>query len=81
MITHGVHWLPLVDHIVVITDGCVSEVGSYDELIDRKGDFAEFLQKHFTEQGADYEEIEDEEGSVIDKIEEICVLIIKTYVE
>ncbi|KAK7488019.1 hypothetical protein BaRGS_00020764, partial [Batillaria attramentaria] len=33
LVTHGVHWLPMVDMIVVMTDGRISEMGSYDQLL------------------------------------------------
>lgn len=47
---------------MVITDGRISEVGSYEELISRQGEFSKFLQKHFTEQGNEDDELEDDEG-------------------
>ncbi|KAK7480989.1 hypothetical protein BaRGS_00027804 [Batillaria attramentaria] len=34
LVTHGVHWLPMVDEIVVLMDGRISEVGSYTKLIE-----------------------------------------------
>ena len=33
--THGIHWLPMVDQIIVLNDGSVSEVGSYEELLSK----------------------------------------------
>ena len=41
--THGVHWLPMVDTIVVMVDGKISEYGSYDDLLSHDGVFAQFL--------------------------------------
>ena len=46
LVTHGVQWLPMVDQIIVIRHGRVSEVGSYDELLTHNGAFAKFL-KHY----------------------------------
>ncbi|KAL5019757.1 hypothetical protein ScPMuIL_002649 [Solemya velum] len=46
LVTHGVHWLPMVDKIVVLTNGQISEVGSYDELLDHNGEFAQFLKEY-----------------------------------
>ncbi|XP_074063556.1 ATP-binding cassette sub-family C member 6 isoform X2 [Macrotis lagotis] len=43
LVTHAVHILPWVDHIIVMADGTVAESGSYQELLLRKGYFAEFL--------------------------------------
>ena len=47
LVTHGVHWLPKVDNIVVLSDGKISETGSYEYLLDHKGAFAEFLKTYF----------------------------------
>lgn len=44
--THGITYLPRVDLIVVISKGTISEVGTYKELLERKGDFAEFLMTY-----------------------------------
>ncbi|XP_019920175.3 multidrug resistance-associated protein 1 [Magallana gigas] len=44
LVTHGIHWLPSVDQIFVLTDGKISENGTYDELLDHAGPFAEFLE-------------------------------------
>ncbi|CAG5116121.1 unnamed protein product, partial [Candidula unifasciata] len=39
LVTHGVHWLPFVDHIVVMKDGMISECGTYRRLVSHNGDF------------------------------------------
>lgn len=57
LVTHGIAYLPQVDNIVVLKDGEVSEMGTYKELLERKGAFAEFLQHHITEE--DVSELED----------------------
>lgn len=49
--THGVSFLPYVDEIVVLKEGCVSEVGSYQSLKDSKGAFSEFLDTYAKEGG------------------------------
>uniref|UniRef100_A0A4W3K5P2 ATP-binding cassette, sub-family C (CFTR/MRP), member 3 n=1 Tax=Callorhinchus milii TaxID=7868 RepID=A0A4W3K5P2_CALMI len=48
LVTHGVSFLPQVDHIVVLVDGRVSEQGSYQQLLERQGAFAEFLHTYGT---------------------------------
>ena len=64
--THGVHWLPLVDEIIVLSDGKISEMGSYNQLMDHDGPFAQFLKTYFTQDNDDEEEDEeDEEGRII----------------
>uniref|UniRef100_A0A4W5KZC6 ABC-type glutathione-S-conjugate transporter n=1 Tax=Hucho hucho TaxID=62062 RepID=A0A4W5KZC6_9TELE len=50
LVTHGVSFLPYVDEIVVLKEGCVSEVGSYQSLKDRKGAFSEFLDTYAKEE-------------------------------
>ena len=44
--THGIGFLPQCDVIVVMEDGQITEVGSYNELIDNDGAFAKFLRSH-----------------------------------
>uniref|UniRef100_A0A674BLT2 ATP binding cassette subfamily C member 2 n=1 Tax=Salmo trutta TaxID=8032 RepID=A0A674BLT2_SALTR len=51
LVTHGVSFLPYVDEIVVLKEGCVSEVGSYQSLKDSKGAFSEFLDTYAKEEG------------------------------
>ncbi|CAJ0967195.1 unnamed protein product [Ranitomeya imitator] len=46
LVTHGVSFLPQVDNIIVMADGRISEVGTYAELLDKNGDFADFLQTY-----------------------------------
>lgn len=60
LVTHGITFLPEVDNIFVLKDGEVSEQGTYRELLEMKGAFADFLIQHFTEiqeEGEDLEEI------------------------
>ena len=45
MVTHGVHWLPYVDKVIVVKDGKVSETGSYKQLLDHDGAFAQFVRE------------------------------------
>ncbi|NWJ05847.1 MRP6 protein, partial [Crypturellus undulatus] len=48
LVTHTINILPQVDKIIVLVDGSISEVGSYQELLQRNGAFAEFLHSHIT---------------------------------
>ncbi|MCI4394913.1 hypothetical protein PGIGA_G00174300 [Pangasianodon gigas] len=50
LITHGISFLPHVDQIVVLVDGVVSEVGSYNSLRESKGAFSEFLDTYAKEE-------------------------------
>uniref|UniRef100_A0A3Q2YT97 ATP binding cassette subfamily C member 3 n=1 Tax=Hippocampus comes TaxID=109280 RepID=A0A3Q2YT97_HIPCM len=58
LVTHGISYLPQVDNIVVMVDGRVSEMGSYQELLKQNGAFAEFLRNYALE---DFEIIDDED--------------------
>ncbi|XP_060074035.1 multidrug resistance-associated protein 1-like [Ylistrum balloti] len=60
LVTHGVHWLPNVDRIIVMDNGQVSEAGTYEELLQHNGPFAHFLQT-FLLQDDDKEEEDDDQ--------------------
>ncbi|KAL5009946.1 hypothetical protein ScPMuIL_012251 [Solemya velum] len=62
LVTHGVQWLPHVDKIIVLTNGEISEMGTYDELMDHNGPFADYLRTYLNVND-DSDEEEDPEGS------------------
>lgn len=47
--THGISFLSHMDEIVVITNGKISEHGTYQELLSHSGHFAEFISSYLTE--------------------------------
>jgi len=49
LVTHGITYLKDVDLIVVMKDGQISEIGTFKSLLDKKGDFADFLLLHMQE--------------------------------
>lgn len=49
LVTHGITYLPEVDNIVVLKDGEITESGTYKELLEKRGAFAEFLVQHLQE--------------------------------
>lgn len=55
--THGITFLPEVDMIVVLKDGEVTELGTYKQLLEKKGAFAEFLIQHL-------QEIDEDDGTI-----------------
>uniref|UniRef100_A0A8C1S4N0 ABC-type glutathione-S-conjugate transporter n=1 Tax=Cyprinus carpio TaxID=7962 RepID=A0A8C1S4N0_CYPCA len=59
LVTHGISFLPQVDNILVMVDGRVSEMGSYQDLLKQNGAFAEFLRNYSLE-----DIIEDDEVTV-----------------
>lgn len=50
LVTHSIAFLPKMDNIIVLKEGKITESGSYDELLARKGAFAEFLVQFLTEE-------------------------------
>ncbi|KAI7805399.1 canalicular multispecific organic anion transporter 1 isoform X1 [Triplophysa rosa] len=64
LVTHGISFLPYVDAIVVLVDGVVSEVGSYNSLRASKGAFSEFLDTYAREESikADGSKAQDSSG-------------------
>ncbi|XP_067087498.1 multidrug resistance-associated protein 1-like [Osmerus mordax] len=44
LVTHGLGYLPQADLILVMVEGEITEMGSYLELMGRKGAFAEFIR-------------------------------------
>ncbi|XP_010022988.1 PREDICTED: multidrug resistance-associated protein 6 [Nestor notabilis] len=67
LVTHTINVLPQVDNIVFLVDGMISEIGSYQELLQRNGAFAEFLHSHVTAEekaGAGFPGIGDTKGTI-----------------
>ena len=53
--TNGVTFLPKVDKIIVFKDGVISEMGTYDELLNHQGAFAEYITTYLQETEGDSE--------------------------
>ncbi|KAL6447244.1 hypothetical protein ACFW04_001485 [Cataglyphis niger] len=49
LVTHSITYLPEVDNIIVLKDGEITESGTYKQLLEKKGAFAEFLVHHLQE--------------------------------
>ncbi|XP_075623995.1 multidrug resistance-associated protein 1 isoform X1 [Balearica regulorum gibbericeps] len=67
LVTHTINMLPQVDNIVFLVDGTISEIGSYQELLQRNGAFAEFLHSHITAEekaGTGFPAIGDTKGTI-----------------
>ncbi|XP_044275915.1 ATP-binding cassette sub-family C member 3 isoform X2 [Varanus komodoensis] len=62
LVTHSIQFLPQVDHILVLVDGKISEMGSYQELLKQNQSFAEFLHNY-----APDEDIEEDEPTMEDE--------------
>ena len=46
MVTNSLTFVDKVDIIVVLDKGCISEYGTFTELLQRQGPFTEFLHEH-----------------------------------
>lgn len=68
LVTHGISFLPQVDYIVVLVDGKISEMGSYQDLLNQNKAFAEFLRNYALDEDIE----EDEPTSTV-------LLFLKTY--
>ncbi|NXL78506.1 MRP3 protein, partial [Leptocoma aspasia] len=64
LVTHGISFLPQVDHIIVLVDGKISEMGSYQELLKQNKAFAEFLRNYALD-----ENIEEDEPTMLEEEE------------
>ncbi|XP_044597665.1 multidrug resistance-associated protein 1 isoform X5 [Cotesia glomerata] len=49
LVTHGITYLPDVDNIFVLKDGEITENGTYKQLMEKRGAFADFLIHHLQE--------------------------------
>ncbi|XP_060795614.1 ATP-binding cassette sub-family C member 3 isoform X2 [Neoarius graeffei] len=57
LVTHSISFLPQVDNIMVLVEGRVSEMGSYQDLLKENGTFAEFLRNYSLEDIMEDDEI------------------------
>ncbi|KAL4706573.1 hypothetical protein ACJJTC_015771, partial [Scirpophaga incertulas] len=48
-VTHNVSYLAQTDLVLVLRDGEISEAGTYQQLLEKKGAFAEFLLHHLSD--------------------------------
>ena len=65
LVTHALHFLPQVDYVYVISDGRITERGTYAKLMARGGEFSAFI-KEFGSIEEDKVEYEDEEVAIKD---------------
>ncbi|XP_076093490.1 ATP-binding cassette sub-family C member 3-like isoform X1 [Mytilus galloprovincialis] len=66
LVTHGVHWLPKVDEIIVMDNGRISEQGTFKQLVQHNGPFAQFLQVYLLQD----ESLDEEDDHEISKIKD-----------
>ncbi|EDV19525.1 uncharacterized protein TRIADDRAFT_51152 [Trichoplax adhaerens] len=68
LVTHTLGFLPQVDQVVVIDNGVISEVGTYAELLAKKGSFSEFVTT-FT--NTEMNKLQEEHHSDLTELKEI----------
>ncbi|CAG2247906.1 ABCC1 [Mytilus edulis] len=80
LVTNGVSFLPKTDMIITMVDGKIGEMGTFKELIDHKGAFAEFLDNYMINKGSDKEETlpERDETSGLSQTKDENSNIVKT---
>ncbi|CAN7993271.1 unnamed protein product [Ixodes pacificus] len=67
LVTHGISYLPQVDHILVLKDGRVEEQGSYKELLSQKGAFAEVLLQFLREESQE-DDLLDTDPNIVEEL-------------
>ncbi|CAG2170013.1 unnamed protein product, partial [Oppiella nova] len=60
LVTHKASVLPEVDKIIVLKKGLISEFGSFNELMAKSGEFAEFIAEYVLRQESEGVDIDDE---------------------
>lgn len=65
LVTHGISFLPQVDSIIVLIDGKISEMGSYQKLLKQNRAFAEFLHNYAPDEDIEEDELTLEEEEVL----------------
>ncbi|KAG7239908.1 hypothetical protein INR49_028169 [Caranx melampygus] len=63
LVTHGLSFLPQVDLILVMVEGQVTEMGSYQQLMATEGAFSEFLRTYAAVDKTDNNDILPKSGS------------------
>ncbi|KAK0395659.1 hypothetical protein QR680_001380 [Steinernema hermaphroditum] len=66
LVTHGVAFLRDADQVVVMEDGRISEIGTYEDLMESKEGFAKFMEESKTENEKQMEENTEGEGHLCD---------------
>ena len=73
LVTHAISYLPLMDNIIVMKDGSISEIGTYQELLNNKGEFADFLIEQLQNSEEESEEGKENENEELWKTLETSI--------
>jgi ABC-type multidrug transport system ATPase subunit len=66
LVTHALHFLPLVDHILVMENGAIAEEGTYTELVKAGGSFSQLIKQFGSQEDTEEEKKEEEEDDVVE---------------
>lgn len=61
LVTHGISY-PQTDFVIVLSDGHVSEMGTYSALLQRDGSFASFLRNYAPDEDKEHQEANNSPG-------------------
>lgn len=59
LVTHALHFLPLVDRILVMENGVIAEEGTYTELIKTGGSFSHLIKQFGAQEDTEEEKKKD----------------------
>lgn len=62
LVTHSISFLPQTDFVIVLSDGHVSEMGTYSALLQRDGSFANFLRNYAPDEDKEHQEANNRPG-------------------
>lgn len=55
-------FLPQTDAVFMIKDGCISESGTFTDLLNKNGTFADYVRHHMKESDTDFIHTDTEHG-------------------
>ncbi|KAK6173040.1 hypothetical protein SNE40_016576 [Patella caerulea] len=75
LVTHGIHWLPMVDRIIVMDKGTITDIGHYGDLLGNGGSFAQFLEIYMSHENEKEESLSGGDSSSRLNIERLDSII------